>query len=115
MTSVYYTAVTRFGPDHGKDSWQKYIEWSGLGHVREVITLDVALCPSIVQGLSNEDWQYVHEESKTCLLRDLDYLLGKLTGTNQQQVNVLAVMKEPTASDVGSFDDSRFVFCGFKD
>ena len=108
--TVAFTAVARFGPD--RDDWQKYIEWSGLTQLREVISLDGILCPSVIQELTDEDWQYnVHEDCKTHLFRDPDYLLRKVAENNR--VNVLAIMHEPTVSDLNSFIDSRFVFRGF--
>jgi hypothetical protein len=107
---IAYTAVTRFGPD--RDDWQKYIDWSGLTKLREVISLDGILCPSVVQELTDEDWQYnVHEDCRTHLFRDPDYLLRKVAGN--KRVNVLAVIHEPTANDLTSFVDPYFVFRGF--
>ena len=109
MTAVY-SAVTRFDPD--RDDWQKYIDWSGLTHLREVISLDGILCPSVIQELTDEDWQFnVHEDYKTHLFRDLDYLLRKVAGN--EQINVLAVMQEPTTKALRSFTDPGFVFRGF--
>jgi hypothetical protein len=106
-----YSAVTRFDPNRG-DDWQEYIEWSGLSHLREVLSLDSLLCPTIVETLTDEDWQYnIHEDHKTHLFHNLDYLLRRIAGN--KQVNVLAVMHEPSAADVCSFVDSRFVFRGF--
>jgi hypothetical protein len=107
---VAYTAVTRFGPD--RDDWQKYIDWSGLTQLQEVISLDSILCPSVVQELTDEDWQHnVHEDFKTHLFRDLDYLLRKVAGN--ERIKVLAVMQKPTTEDLRSFADPRFVCLGF--
>src|SRR4051794_7099825 len=50
---VVYSAVKRFGPDSG-ESWQKYVEWSGLTHLREVVSLDLILCPTVVRDLTDE-------------------------------------------------------------
>jgi hypothetical protein len=107
---IAYTAVTRF--DLNCENWQKYIDWSRLTQLREVISLDSILCPTVVQELTDEDWQYnVHEDYKTHVFRDLDYLLRKVDGN--EPVNVLAVMQEPTTEDLRSFTDPRFVFRGF--
>ncbi len=109
--AVYFTAVRRFDPASG-DLWSKYIAWSGLTHLKEVVSLDEILCPAVVQELIDEDWQYnVHEDNKIFLFHDLDYLLGRVAG--EERVNVLAIMENPTAADMQQFADSRFNFCGF--
>lgn len=109
--TITYTAVTRFDSDRGEE-WKKFIEWSGLTQLREVISLDGILCPNVIQELTDEDWQHnVHADNKTHLFRDLDYLLCKVSG--DKRVNVLAVIHEPTATDLRSFVDPRFVFRGF--
>jgi hypothetical protein len=107
---VVYSAVKRFGP--ASDNWEKFIAWSGLTQLLEVVTLDCILCPSIINELTVEDWKHnVQEDSKTHLFLDLDYLLGKVAG--DETVNVLALIENPTADEVASFDDPRFVFRGF--
>ncbi|WP_145944189.1 hypothetical protein [Fuerstiella marisgermanici] len=74
--------------------------------------MDSLLCPTIVETLTDEDWQYnVQEDHKTHLFHNLDYLLRRIAGN--KQVNVLAVMHEPFATDLSSFVDPRFVFRGF--
>ena len=108
---VIYTAVQRFDPASG-EPWQKFIEWSGLTQLQEVISLDGILCPTIFQELVAEDWRHnVQEDFKTHLFRDLDYVLGKVAGN--ERVNVLAIMQEPTTADLASVADARFVFRGF--
>lgn len=108
---VMYTAVERFDPSCG-ERWRKYIEWSALTQLREVVSLDGMLCPSVLGDLSDEDWEHnVHEHSLIGLFLDIDYLLKKLGG--EADVNVLALMRDPTAAEVASFSDPRFVFLGF--
>ena len=110
---VIYSAVKRFDPACG-ESWTKFIEWSRLTQLREVVSLDCILCPSVIviDALTAEDWQHnVNENFKCHLFHDLEYLLGKLAGTNR--VNVLAMMQNPTAADLGSFADRQFLFRGF--
>jgi hypothetical protein len=108
--TIVYSAVTRFDPDCGEE-WEKFIEWSGLTQLREVISLDGLLCPTVFQELTEEDWQHnVHADYKTHLFRDLDYLLHKVS--EDKRMNLLAVMQEPTATDLHSFVDPHFVFRG---
>ena len=108
---VIYTAVERFGPASG-ESWRAFIEWSGLTQLREVVSLDTMLCPSVFGELTDEDWEHnVQEDFLIGLFHDLDYLLGKLGG--EDRADVLALMRNPSAAEVGSFINPRFVFRGF--
>lgn len=108
---VIYSAVERFDPNCG-ERWQDYIKRSGLTHLREVVSLDTILCPTIFGELADEDWQHnIQEDYKLHLFRDLDYILGKVAGNDH--ITVLALMQNPTDEELGSFSDSRFVFRGF--
>jgi len=108
---VIYSAVQRFNPACG-DKWQKYINWSGLTQLREVISLDGILCPNFFNELTTEDWRHnVQEDFKTTLFHDLDYVIGKVAGDDR--VNVLAVIQEPTPAELITFADPRFAFRGF--
>jgi hypothetical protein len=109
--NVYYTAVRRFDPSIG-DEWVRYVDWSKLHHLREVISLDDMLCPSIFRQLTNEDWNHnVHENYKCDLMWDLAYVLARID--ESPALNVLAVAQEPTAQEIAEFADPRFVFRGF--
>lgn len=106
-----YSAVERFDPACGQ-RWQEYIKWSGPSHLREVVSLDTILCPTIFKELSDEDWQHnVQEDYKLHLFRDLEYVLGRVAGNDQ--ATVLALMQNPTDEEFRSFSDGRFVFRGF--
>ena len=108
-----YSAVQRFDPSCG-DKWTKFIEWCGLTQLREVISLDGILCPSVIviDELTTADWQYnVSENYKCHLFHDPEYLRGKVAGSDR--VNVLALMQNPTEEEVRSFNDDRFIFRGF--
>ncbi len=108
---VFYTAVERFGPASG-ESWRKFMEWSGLKQLREVVSLDGMLCSSVFGEMTVEDWRHgVQEGFLIRLFHDLDYLLEKLG--DDRRANVLALMRNPTAADIGSFTDPRFLFRGF--
>jgi hypothetical protein len=110
---VIYSAVQRFDSSCG-DKWTTFIEWCGLTQLREVISLDGILCPSVIviDELTTEDWQHnVNENFKCDLFYDLEYLLGKVAGIDR--VNVLALMQNPTDDEFRSFSDDRFTFRGF--
>ncbi len=52
MIKPYYIITETFGPEWG-DMWTKYIQWSGLDHLEEVVTLDKELCP-LITDVKNE-------------------------------------------------------------
>jgi hypothetical protein len=110
--SVLYTAVERFDATAG-ERWTKFVAWSGLSQLREVISLDGILCPNFFLGrLSDQDWRHnIDEDFKIHFFRDLDYVLARV-GDNMR-VNVLAVVQSPPGSGLDSFSDPRFVFRGF--
>jgi len=69
------------------------------------------LCPNALHELTAEDWKHnVHQDFKTHLFHDPDYVLGRVVG---KAATVLALIEEPSAADVASFRDPRFAFCGF--
>ena len=105
---VMYSAVRRFDPACG-ESWQKFIAWSGLTQLREVVSVDLMLCPTIFQELTDEDWRHnVQEDFELNLFHDLDHVLGKVAGDDR--VSVLALLQNPTDEEVRSFADPRFAF-----
>lgn len=109
--AVVYSAVKRFDPTSG-EAWPKFIAWSGLTQLREVISLAGILCPTVFQHLTADDWRHnVQEDFKITLFHDLDYVLNKVAG--EDRVNVLALLQNPTDEEVCSFSDPRFVFQGF--
>ncbi len=108
---VVYTAVRRFDPACG-DRWRAFIDWSGLTQLREVVSLDTVLCPTVFEELTAEDWRYnVQEDFKLTLFHDLDHVLRRVAGDDR--VNVLALLENPTADEMRSFNDPRFAFRGF--
>jgi hypothetical protein len=108
---VVYSAVKRFDPGCG-EAWPKFIEWSGLTQLREVVSLDLILCPTVFGELTDEDWLHnVQEDFKITLFHDLDHVLRRVAGDDR--VSVLALMQNPTDDEVRSFTDPRFVFRGF--
>jgi hypothetical protein len=108
---VVYCAVARFDPSLG-DHWDKYIAWSGLFHLREIVSLDSMLCSSVMDDLVPEDWDHnVQEDYKTHLFRNLDYLLTRIDRT--VPTNVLALIENPEEAEVRAFRDPRFRFRGY--
>lgn len=108
---VIYSAVKRFDPACG-ERWREFIDWSGLTQLREVVSLDIILCPNVIQDLTDEDWQHnVQESFMLTLFHDLSYLVRRVG--EEGQVNILALLQNPTEEEVQSFSDRRFELRGF--
>lgn len=94
MSKFWYIAVEKHSPEsEGVSSWGKYIEWSKLHHLAEVISLDSHLCPPIID-IADDDWDYViNEDYFIHFFTNLDWLKSKLIG--KKNFNLLAVKREP--------------------
>lgn len=81
--------------------------------MNEIVTLDCLLCPGIFRGMpTEEDWKYlVLGDVPGTFFRDLDYLIGRIEAASGYQV--LAILREPTRSDILGFTDKRFDFKGY--
>ncbi|MDD5194290.1 MAG: hypothetical protein PHQ96_01280, partial [Candidatus Omnitrophica bacterium] len=92
--------------------WSKYLEWAKIRHLKEVVSLDCALCPSVLKKLNDDDWSYLSEEKTFFgLFADLEHL-KKIISYNEN-IQVLAVCKNPKKEEVISFSDRQFEFKGF--
>jgi hypothetical protein len=111
MIEPWFTAVKTFDPTCS-DGWTGYIEWSGLSQLKEVISLDSSLCPSIIMPLRTEDWKHnVHEDGVIDFFHDLDYLLKRVAG--MEEINVLAGVLNPWGECATAFGDARFELKGY--
>jgi hypothetical protein len=107
---IIFTATKRFDRSCG-DAWDKYVGWSKLTHLREVVSLDTILCHHVIQELREEDWNHnVHADYRLYYFRDLDYLMRRVGSLDA--VNILALADEPGESDL-AWLDGRFAFQGF--
>ena len=104
-----YIVTERFDPGRGTD-WDKYVDWSGLTQLREVVSLDSILCPKVIDGILAEDWEHiVNADFMLDYFTDLEYLIqraGSLEGRN-----LLCVYKNPDADAKPS--DARFALEGY--
>ncbi len=111
MKAPWYIATQAFSPRRGQP-WHDYLAWSQLAQLTELVSLDIILCPAILDTLTTEDWEHnVHADCLTALFKDLDYLLARVG--IQSERSVLAVMREPSEADCAGFTDARFAFEGF--
>ena len=89
-----YIVTEKFDPSH--PDWKGYVEWSGLGQVREIVSLDSSLCPAVVDSPAAGDWPHiVNEDFMLQYFTDLPHLLQR-TGSLENR-NVLCVFRNPAA------------------
>lgn len=111
MSEIWYTITEKFTQDCG-ESWQKYIEGSGLKQLKRIVTLDNLLCPTIIDKYLDEDWNHnVTADYLTDYFRDLNYLLSRIEPS--KETNLLAVLLSPE-EDVSNFIVGKdFIFLGY--
>jgi hypothetical protein len=105
-----FVAKRPFDPSAG--AWNRYVTWSGLSQLNEVVSLDTMLCPTVPEELTAADWSYnVHADYLAFFFRSLEYLRTRLAGNGR--LNILAVLQNPTHSDVAAMSLPGFGFAGF--
>ncbi|MBK1790253.1 hypothetical protein [Persicirhabdus sediminis] len=93
MIEPWYIAVKSFSPVR-EEEWKKYIQWSGLTQLEEVIGLDNELCPRVVDTLEPDDWKHnVQQDYCTDFFRNLNYLKSRIAEV--ENCNLLAVTHNP--------------------
>ena len=109
MTQFWYTATEQFNKNH--DGWEKYVEWSKLFKVNEIVSLDISLCPALIKTPNQEDWKHLVDEYKNCcFFNDLDYLKERVKKVVSK--NILALIYEPNI-EVGEQKINKFDFIGY--
>lgn len=111
MNNICYVAVERFDSSN-KDSWFKYIEWSKLYQLKELVSIDSSLCPQVFDPETDDDYRYlVSGEDQYTKYSNLEWLLKRTESIIDKQI--LAVLYKPDrAYEKLNFDD-RFEFCGY--
>ena len=114
--TYHYTARATFSKEHGADrlSWDKYIQWSRLSHLIELVSLDGMLNEVLVEPDRNnaDDWNCIvtDDHYETGFFTTLDYVLKKATA--KDQFNLLAVVIEPI-QDCKTVKIDGFEFIGY--
>jgi hypothetical protein len=109
-----YYAVERFSP---KDNiaWNKYIEFSKLEHLKEVITLDGCLCPSIIDHSHDCNCEFVKwiddQYCGAAVFNNLEWVIESVKLLESKQILLLSY--EPDEYEFQSFKPEGFTFCGF--
>jgi len=106
----WFIATGRFGPNDG-ERWNKYIEWSGLTQLTELVSLDSMLCPPVLDDIRNDYWPHiVNENFMLDYFTDLDFLKNQVA--TLENFNLLCVFRNPTCHFEKSPTDA-FDFVGY--
>jgi len=107
----WFIATEPFSPGDGA-KWSKYISWSGLGHLDEVVSLDPMLCPTVLPTINDEYWPHiVNEAFMLNFFVDLDFLLAQVSGV--KTLNLLCVYRNPLTDIPPPGGKVRFEFLGY--
>lgn len=83
--------------EEGGLSWERYIQWSGLTHLTELVSLDSMLNEVLVEPDRNNiaDWDFIHiiDYYETGFFTTLDFIFKRLQA--KDRFNLLAVVLEP--------------------
>ena len=96
---------------HDAESWSKFIGWSKLTHLNEVVSLDPMLCPPALDEIKDEYWPHiVNEDYLSNYFTDLSYLLSQLTDTSK--LNILCVVRNPDTQPTTP-SNGKYEFLGY--
>ena len=106
----WFVATAKF--DKTDATWAKYIEWSGLRQLEEVVSLDSSLCPTVLPDIKPEFWNHiVNEDFMLHFFTDLDYLRGETAAISRK--NLLCVFRNPAAQPSAAQVPEGFEFIGY--
>lgn len=111
-----YTARGMYDKNYDEDgvSWDKYIEWSRLTHLTELVSLDGMLNEILVEPDYDDadDWNYIHvvELYQTGFFTTLDYVFKRLN--KKEKFNLLMVVLEPD-NECNKFAVDGYEFLGY--
>ena len=109
MITPWFLATERFDPTSA--SWGKYIAWSGLEQLDEVVSLDASLCPTVLPKIKPEYWSHiVNEDFMLRFFTNLDYLRNETADIPIK--NLLYVFRNPP-DHPGSEVTEGFEFIGY--
>ncbi len=106
-----FIATETFGPwEHEK--WASYVEWSGLTQLKELVSLDGMLCPTVLGDIKDSYWpNIVNEDFMLQYFTNLDFLLEEVA--DPAQTNFLCVYRNPTSDPVAPTNTKPFNLLGY--
>lgn len=107
----WFIATKKFGPWNGA-SWTRYVSWSGLKQLEEVVSLDPMLCGTVLPEIRPEYWdRIVGEDFMLNFFTDLGFLRKEVAAIPEK--NVLCVFRNPEEDPVVSDQPIPFRFLGY--
>ncbi|MDR2237843.1 MAG: hypothetical protein LBE92_17100 [Chryseobacterium sp.] len=101
--------------NEGGMSWDRYMEWSELKHLTELVSLDGMLNEILVEpDFDNaDDWNYIHVigHYQTGFFTSFDFVCKRLK--KKEKFNLLAVMIEPDR-ECSKINPDGFEFIGYE-
>jgi hypothetical protein len=108
MTPLFI-ATERFDASYA--NWEKYIAWSRLQQLDEVVSLDRGLCPTVLPDIKPEYWNHiVNEDFMLQFFVDFDYLRKEAGKIHSK--NLLCVFRNATAHPSSQVPEG-FNFLGY--
>lgn len=101
---IGFAAVETFTPT------QSYIDWSKLHQVREIVSIDSALNPRIIE-YSEDERPYLIWIGDYWCYKSLDRLLERVRG--KKDIHVLALTRNPETDCASFFTDKNIDFMGY--
>ena len=114
--TFYYTARGTYDKNYGIEGmpWDKYVEWSRLTQLTELVSVDGMLNEVLIEPDRNnaDDWNYIitDEHYETGFFKTLDYVLNRVN--DKDRFNLLAVVIEPL-QDCSKVVLDEFEFIGY--
>jgi hypothetical protein len=107
----WYIATETFTPRRG-EAWTKYLAWSGLTQLDEIVSLDSMLCPTLLPEIKHEYWPHiVNEDYMLGFFVDLGFLLDEIAGISDR--NLLCVVRNPPREPAAPTGLVSFEFLGY--
>jgi hypothetical protein len=105
----WFIATEQFTPED--ESWNGFIQWSGLTQLKELVSLDSALCPTILPTPKTEYWPHiVNEDYMLNFFLNFDFLIEQIK--NIEKKNVLCVFRNPQQMPTAP-SAANFKFVGY--
>ncbi len=106
-----YIVTERFDPSCG-ERWDRYVAWSGLKQLSEVVSLDSSLCPPTLREIRDDDWPHiVNEDFMTSYFTDLAYLVARCGDVAGR--NLLCVFRNPERHSAPPARPPHFCYEGY--
>ena len=113
MSSPLFIAIEPFSPANG-DAWIRYVEWSKLTQLVELVTLDAMLCPPVLKEIKDEYWpNIVNENYLLNYFTDLEFLRSEIDIHRVNGARICCVYRNPIVTPDLPLDLQSFRFRGF--